>query len=396
MITNLVVRNFRSLRNATLDLCGRNVLIGPNKSGKTTLLDALRFLAQAVTGGDVTRPLNERGGMESIAWKGSDGTDRALHSRVRPSVALEFQLDGELNQDPDVARFSYYLAIAGDLRAQPVIRRETLDVTANDTKRRLIDMIDGDGVARRWDGTELFANPGDPKKPVLAYDIPGWEAGLLKAEITLWTFFDLIPQLAPATSNSAAAVAALDVHGSNLSSWLHTLQVNHPADFERISKLVREAFPEIESLGTIVTQAGTIFLTSREKFLQSPITVFEASAGQLKFIALTSLIYSPFGVPLICLEEPENHLHPRLLSLLVEMANQRRMELHGQVSQVIVTTHSPHLVDLLEPEDIVLVSKQDGETKFRRFASGEDLRHLMRESENTLGRLWFSGSLGDA
>ena len=113
-------------------------------------------------------------------------------------------------------------------------------------------------------------------------------------------------------------------HGSNLSSWLHTLQVNHAADFERISKWVRSV-PEIESLGTVVTQAGTTFLTSRERFLQSPITVFEASAGQLKFIALASLIYSPFGVPLISLEEPENHLHPRLLSLLVEMANQRRI-----------------------------------------------------------------------
>ena len=393
MITNLVVRNFRSLKDVALELRGRNVLIGPNKSGKTTFLDALRFLAQAITVADVARPLNERGGMGSISWKGSYDV---LHPLAQPAAALEFQLDGVLNQRPDVVRFSYHIAIAGDLRGQAAIRREVLDVTSNDSKRRLIDMVNGEGVAKRWDGSELFSNPGDLKKPVLAYDIPGWEAGLLKAEITAWHFFDLIPQLAPATSNSAAAVTALDMHGSNLSSWLHTLQVNHAADFERISKWVREAFPEIESLGTVVTQAGTTFLTSRERFLQSPITVFEASAGQLKFIALASLIYSPFGVPLISLEEPENHLHPRLLSLLVEMANQRRMELHGQVSQTIVTTHSPYLVDLLEPEDIVLVSKQDGETKFRRVESGDELRQLIRESESTLGRLWFSGSLGDA
>ena len=193
---------------------------------------------------------------------------------------------------------------------------------------------------------------------------------------------------------AAAAVGALDVHGANLSSWLHTLQVNHPVDFERISKVVREAFPEIESLGTLVTQAGTTFLTSREKFLQSPTTVFDASAGQLKFIALASLIYSPLGVPLVCLEEPENHLHPRLLSLLVEIANQRRTELGAHGSQAIVTTHSPYLLDLLDPEDIILVSKQKGETRFQRVESADELRRLMRESENTLGRLWFSGSLG--
>ena len=392
MITSFAIQNFKSIKSATLELGSRNVLIGPNKSGKTNVLDALRFVGQAITLGDVTRPLNERGGMEGVGWRGSHG---ALSPLARPSVALEFRLQGELAQDPNATQFSYHLSVAGGLRGNAAIQRETLDLTANESKRRLIDMVNGEGTAKRWDGDPLFDNPGDPEKPALAYDVPGWEAGLLKAEIARWQFFDLIPQLAAATSNSAAAVTALDVHGANLSSWLHTLQVNHPADFERISKLVREAFPEIESLGTVVTQAGTVFLVSREKLLQAPITVFEASAGQLKFTALASLIYSPLGVPLICLEEPENHLHPRLLSLLVEMANQRAMELHGEISQTIVTTHSPYLVDLLEPEDVVLVSKHDGATHFRRVTSADDLRQLMRESENTLGRLWFTGSLGD-
>jgi len=162
VITNLVVRNFRSLRDATLELRGRNVLIGPNKSGKTTLLDALRFLVQALTLADVARPINDRGGLESINWKGSYDV---LNPLARPSGSLEFQLSGQLDQDPDAARFSYHLAIGGDLRGQVAIRRETLDVTANDSKRRLIDMQDGGGVAKRFDGTELFANPGDLKKP---------------------------------------------------------------------------------------------------------------------------------------------------------------------------------------------------------------------------------------
>ena len=71
MITNLGVRNFRSLKDASLELRTRNVLIGANKSGKTTLLDALRFLQKAITAADVTLPLNERGGMERIRWQGS-------------------------------------------------------------------------------------------------------------------------------------------------------------------------------------------------------------------------------------------------------------------------------------------------------------------------------------
>lgn len=393
MITSFKVRNFLSLRDAALDLRVRNVLIGPNKSGKSNLLAAFRFLKQSVVGADVSAPINDRHGIENIRWKGSHNTLRPL---TEPPLPVSFEIEGRLNRAPGEPRFAYHLDISGDLRGQASIRTESLDLTVGSETRRLVDMVAGNGAAKRWDGRELFSNPGDPRKPALSYDIPGWEAGLLKSEIANWQFFDLIPQLVPVASNSAAAVTSLNVHGENLSSWLHTLQVNHPADFERIAKWVSQAFPEIESLGTQVTQAGTTFLSSRERDLQAPISVFEASSGQLSFIAMTSLIYSPIAVPLTCLEEPENHLHPRLLSLLVEMVNQRRVELAEHVAQTIITTHSPYLVDLLEPEDIVLVSKHAGESTFRRVDSGDELRSLMRASESTLGRLWFSGSLGDA
>lgn len=394
MITSLLVKNFRSLRDIHLDLRSRNVLIGANKSGKSTLLEALKFLRHVMGVGDVVKPVNDRGGLARIVW---GGRAPSIPSVSQPQVLepIEFQLHGETRRPGETTPiiFSYQLTIGGDLRGQIAISREILDLVILDSRRRLIDMAGGQGVAKKWDLNVLFENPTDQKKPALAYDIPGWEAGFVKSEIVAWQFFDLIPQVAKASSNTAAAVAALDEHGGNLSSWIHTLQVNYPDDFNRVAKLFRDAFPEVESLGTIVTQAGTTFITSREKFLQSPITVLEASAGELKFLALMSLIFSPVSVPLVCVEEPENNLNPRLLSLLVEMANQRRTELGDAGAQVIVTTHSPYLVDLLEPEDVVLVSKDEGATLFRRPGSEDDLRRLMRQSETTLGRLWFSGSL---
>ena len=394
MISRIVVRNFRSLRDTTLELRNRNVLIGANKSGKSNVLDALSVLVQNIGVADVAKPINDRGGFANIIWKGEGTASHPLNQLAAPRP-IEFQLDGYLNVKDRSVRFSYQIAIAGDLQGQIAIKHETLDMVVDDSKRRLIEISDGRGSARRLDGSEVFSNPGDPKKPALAYDVPGWEAGALRQEVMLWQFYDLIPLTAQRTVNPAVAVSFMDPNGANLSSWLHTIRVNHSTDFERISKVVREAFPEIESLGTIVTQAGTTFLTTREKHLQSPLTILDASAGQLKFIALVSLIYSPFAVPLIMLEEPENHLHPRLLELLVDIANQRAAETKGQVAQSIITTHSPYLVDLLEPEDIVLVSKRDGATEVHRPTSGDELRRLMRESESTLGRLWFSGSLGN-
>ena len=129
MISSVAIRNFRSIRDATLKLGGRNVLIGPNKSGKTNFLDALRFLRHAVSGGDVTLPLNERGGMEGVGWRGSHA---ALSPLARPSIPLELRLQGELNQSAEAPQFSYGLEIAADLRGQAAIQRETLDLTTND------------------------------------------------------------------------------------------------------------------------------------------------------------------------------------------------------------------------------------------------------------------------
>lgn len=393
MIRRVQVRNFRSLRDMNLDLRDRNILIGPNKSGKSSILDAFRFLAQAIAWGDVARAIDERGGFPQLVWKGPKGLTDALRSFLEE---IDFELEGSL-PSPVEAKFRYRLAVSGDAAGRVAIKRELLEFVLGEETRTLISLNDGEGVANRLDGTRLFSNPSDRKKPALSYDVPGWEASALRTAIDQWHYYDLIPQAAKTAANTAAAVGVLDLHGGNLSSWIHTLQVNHPDEFERIARLFSDAFPEVESLGTLVTQAGTTFLTLRESVLQSPVPIFAASSGELKFLMLLSLMYSPFGAPLYLIEEPENHLHPRLLERVVEIANQRRRDLLEKsriVSQVIATTHSPYLVDLLDPEDIIVVTKHDGQTTCTRPGSGEELLRVLREAETTLGRLWFSGALG--
>ena len=80
-----------------------------------------------------------------------------------------------------------------------------------------------------------------------------------------------------------------------------------------------------------------------------------ATRGEVSFLAWLSLIFSPpaLGASLYCVEEPENHLHPRLLETLVELLAQRQDELQRQneaavqPAQILMTTHLPYLVDRL-------------------------------------------------
>ena len=97
---------------------------------------------------------------------------------------------------------------------------------------------------------------------------------------------------------------------------------------------------------------------------------------------------------MVAIEEPENNLHPRLLQLLIETYDRVRIEVGDAAAQVFVTTHSPYLVDLMQPEDVVIVEKRDGATSCVRAEDKHDLKRMMEESEMSFGRLWYSGALG--
>jgi predicted ATPase len=136
-------------------------------------------------------------------------------------------------------------------------------------------------------------------------------------------------------------------------------------------------------------------MTTREKYLKRPVNIWHMSDGELIFLAWLSLIFAPasFGAPLFCIEELENHLHPRLLEILVEVVNQRQRELDPKTAQIVVTTHSPYLVDRINIEDLIVLEKSDGATKYTKPSSKAHLKELLVRKELGLGELWYSGAL---
>ena len=88
---------------------------------------------------------------------------------------------------------------------------------------------------------------------------------------------------------------------------------------------------------------------------------------------------------LVCFEEPENFIHPELLGALVEV-------LKKSDKQVILSTHSPYFVDFVEPNDIRVVEKEEGETKVSEVKNPDKLKEALKEMG--LGELWYSGEIG--
>jgi predicted ATPase len=393
MIRNLHVQNFKSFKDVSIDLGRLNVLVGPNMSGKSNLIDVFRLLSRTVgpapgTHGLPNAILGFGSGFEDLAWKGSD------------SKLISIALDGGgwPPLDPkEGAKWSYRIEIVGDRYGRIAIQEESLTLSTAEGEKNLINNPAGRREFASLKGASL-GDVGSPDRSALEFERTDWEGNALREYILKWRFYSLIPS-SMRSANQSAAVTFLQEHGETFSSWLMTLQTKHDDEFERIARVARDVFPELEKLFTEPTQQASVFAATREKYLKRPTSINQMSDGELVFIALLSLIYSPpeLASPLLLIEEAENHLHLRLLVTFVELLKQVQQELPpARCPQVIMTTHSPHLVDQFSLDELIVLEKLEGATTVTHPGDKEHLRRLLEEEEIGLGSLYYSGALGGA
>lgn len=379
MLKRLRIKNYKSLKDLDIELGKRNILVGPNMSGKSNFIDSLRFLSQVCIGG-VKQAFLDRGGFPEVMWKGKE------------KGPIYFGLT--IEEDYNSKIYEYEISIVGSLSGLISIEKEYLAVKVGEKPIKLIDLRNGHGKVTHMDGSIAF-NIDDPTRSALEFSVPGWEGMEIKNYISSWRYYKLSPpamkQVNPATSQEF-----LMDNGQNFSSWLMTLQTKHQENFRSIIQVAKDSLLGIEEILAPPTQFATTYLISREKDLEQPINIWHMSDGEILFLAWLSLIFAPpdYGSPLFCVEEVENHLHPRLLEILVEVLNQRQKELGPKAAQIIVTTHSPYLVDKMNLEDLIVFEKCEGATKCTRPVTKSHLKELLEREDIGLGDLWYSGALG--
>ncbi len=389
MIHEVAVKNFKSLKDVAVTLGQRNVLVGPNLSGKSNFIGVFRFLTSMVSAAPGTyglpNAIHIMGGFSELAWKGSESgpISIGLTGKGRPFDAFGSE-----------AEWNYRITFVGDQWGSPRVQEESLAVEAG---KQIFNLVETEGGVRRLkkrDGGSL-SEVGDSNRSALEFEIPGWEGNALRKFFHFSQFHYLVPPLMR-VFNQSVATEFLQEYGGNLGSWLMTLQTKHGPSFERTARVARDVFPGLERLFTVPTQQGQVFLASQEKYLKTPVSVFQMSDGELAFIALLSLIFAPteLGAPLYCIEEPENHLHPRLLTTLVEVLKQVQEEFSPEErSQIFITTHSPYLIDKFSLDELIVLEKREGATVPIRPSGKLHLRDLLEKEEIGLGELFYSGAL---
>lgn len=381
MLTHFYIDNFKSLVDFNLPLSRFNCLIGLNGAGKTTLLQALDF-ASHVMSGEVQKWLDARG------WAVSD-----LPSKLVNKSNIELSMD---------------LSVLGiPLRWEATFNRSRLACTREVVKRcdalhQVPQMtIDNSGAKfelglPRSDGVIFELKSG---KYWHRYDVTAgnqWNdisfnySGSLLSQLKDNQLAPLLREL----RNSIVAIRSLDLlspeqlrrktrladladdigsGGQQLGAFIHQLKAN---EREQLLKSLQRYYPQVTKIHTSVLRGGAVKLELHESYqtylneqqaqLLPNDLVTEArhiNDGLLRLLAILAQQFSPYQFVLF--DEIENGVNPEITEALVDA-------LVHSPKQLLVTTHSPLVLNYLEDEvareSVVLIYKrQDGVTRAVRF-----------------------------
>ena len=176
---------------------------------------------------------------------------------------------------------------------------------------------------------------------------------------------------------------------ANLAAFLLMLHEEHSNVYAKVRDAIRLATPFLDDFKfrpKVSNGDQVLQLEWTQKDSDYPFHAGQLSDGTLRFIALTTALLQPNPPNTILLDEPELGLHPYALTLLAELLKKAATN-----TQVIVSTQSASLLDNFEPEDVIVVEREDGASTFKRLSSVE-LEEWLKDY--SLGELWEKNIFG--
>ena len=369
-LQSLRIRNFKAVVDSkTVKLGPLTAFIGNNGAGKSSLIEALETY-QAIVRDGLDIAMQRWLGIEHVRHKAQEAKER-LGQLVNP-ISFEFAL-GEsprkvrrlamtVNNDPAANRMA-------------ITSEQVTDLAGDFTERTLLDTLPPHGAGR-----SILTLPVDLGMTMVAN------------EVLAWQFLTLSPERMglPVPQQRTQGAVRLASDGSNVADFLLDLRRQDVNAFNGIVETMAFVLPYAKDIQPTLTSSEI----ERKAWLQLSEDSFKVpgwllSTGTLRMLALLALLRHPHPPPLIVVEEIENGLDPRSIHLIVEEI--RNAVLSG-ATQVIITTHSPYLLDLLTLKHLVVVERDaQGHPRFTRPAGHDKLRTWAQEFAP--GKLYTMGNL---
>ncbi|APZ91490.1 AAA family ATPase [Fuerstiella marisgermanici] len=378
MITQVRITNFKAIRSAAVDLTPIHLLIGPNDSGKTSVLEALAAICRSV---DHSAPESFVG-----RWQG----------RELVNAAAEMQLV--------------------EIAITAVSQQGTFDY-------RLEAEFSGSGRDTRWSAAEI--NVDGENKSILSdnpqHTLPWYSrlstqhakraehrpemswATLLETAISgCWYLRWTARNLALPTALNPDRRFRLEGNGFGLPTLIDDL-LNYDRDsFSALESEFIEIFPNVKSIALVQQQGfnspvdqadDTLSLQPspgkqvvfRLKNSNRDLPASQAAEGMLYILGYLALMYLPTPPRVLLIEEPENGIHPHRVGDIVRIL--RGLVARHPGTQIVLTSHSPYLVDAFQPNEVTWCHREpSGDVVLTRLDTLPEVERSL--SIFSLGEIW--------
>ena len=386
-IESISIENFKVFKETFIkDLPRMAVLLGTNGSGKSSFFDVFGFLSDCLQN-NVTIALNKRGGFSEVISRRSD------INKDQIKFEIKFRNEQIGNERPPLITYSISI---GSKNGKAFISREILKYRRGQRTGKpwhFLDFRSGEGYA--IENEDEYGQEGVEEKrinqkvtnpDILAIKGLGQfeqfkAVSSFRSLLEKWYVSNFKIEYGRNISDTGIS-NHLSVNGDNLAQVTKYMYDYHRELFNEILLKLPRRIPGINQVEAKETEDGRIILRFQDQNFKDPFVARYVSDGTIKMFAYMILLHDPEPHPLLCIEEPENFLHPDLLLQLCEEIR----EYSERGGQVFVSTHSPDFVNGVNLNELFFIEKINGYSIIKAAKNNEVVKELSKD--NNLGWLW--------
>ena len=378
-INRVWAKNFRSVEDSTLELDSLTVLVGRNASGKSNLMDALSFIKDSLSF-DLEAAISLRRGISDIRRSQLGGGRRRN---------IEVGINVETTRFRRQSNIDYGFVIASNAAGQYRVRRESGVIWQDSSNDQLFQFEVRNGklvspVSPSVKHNSLDASPDEEGSQFEATSLvlPALNRMFflrlsektddsdrrrldhltfdgLRRSLTKMRFYHIFPN-AIREPQKLGNSYPLDENGGNFASVLRAMSKDTSSRMPYLREALQRLIPDVSDL-RVVSVGGYLAVQLRHESAERERSAWfdlsQESDGTLRLLGLLVALNQTPPLPLIGIEEPELTLHPGALMVLADLLREA-----SRRSQIIVTTHSPDLIDQLPIENLRVVDFHEGTT----------------------------------
>ncbi|HAL45654.1 MAG TPA: recombinase RecF [Phycisphaerales bacterium] len=354
-LDKITIRGFKSIKSLEdFELKNLNIMIGGNGAGKSNFIDFFRMLREMVNL-NFAGFIMGRGGADGFMFNGPK-TTKNIEAKFKFGVnSYSFKLSPTISEIPVfvIAEEEY-----GYINKQYRIGSGSLESNLASRKDESSSIYSG------YKGVGYYVHESISNWVVYHFHDTSATAPMRRSEIT-------------------ADNERLRSDASNIAPFLLELRRAKPEAYAEIVEAIKLVTPFFDDFILKPKQNGEkekVNLSWKQKGSDYPMQPYHFSDGTIRFICLATALLQPNLPSTIIIDEPELGLHPYAIEILAEL-----IKAASQKTQVVVSTQSPALIDNFNPEDIIVVNRENGASTFKRL-DAKELSHWLEEY--SLGELW--------